>query len=252
MKTLDSCQQLLRGLEELHNLIEYIGKGGYCCLRYGLPYIKASDIADLVYCPQKKHYDLTLGSNTSTQRMREARIVAEMVLKARKRVKTVMEKQYISIPLASVINNVALIGRPDIVIIENCKIYGVLVAKKTENHNKVYAREKLYLKTLGVIAEKSPLPSSQNMRLYLIKASGSRELVQAVKRFKRGELKTTTCTPDYCVYVYYHEPEIVHRDLARLLAYWIDSTLAPKALPSKSKCIRCPYHHICPFSAKQR
>ncbi len=240
------CKELREGIEEARNALEAISSGEYCCLRYGLPYVRVSDIVMLAYCPLRLHYHMeTYSEREIARRKAELRILVKALLEARRGLES-SGRLFLSLPLAAVIEGVPVIGRPDVLIVENCKVKGVVVVKKTMRVGKVYFEERVKLYLYGLLVDYSPLPSANTLSLLFIKTPPEKT-VDALLQLREG----LSSGNGYSVYRFVYDRADALRAVDVLLKYWAGEWVEPKPRPAPSKCMKCPFSNKC-WAAKHR
>ncbi len=238
------CANIAEELEELANLVEAVRRGEYCCLRYGLPYVRASDIASLALCPLRKHYEILNYTDDITGRAKNSlQLLARAILKAKK---TVPEKRkfFLDTPIASIIQGVPVIGRPTALLINDCKVVGILLARQ-RRFNKPSLYDRILLQVYAALVDYSPLTSTTTIKAYLVQADG--DTLTTLLRRLAGLQEENNWRQMGIISLVYERSDFLNK-YHRLLDYWKNPEIKPLPNPSPQRCKTCPYYSECPVT----
>ncbi|MET1101260.1 MAG: hypothetical protein ABWW69_02105 [Pyrodictiaceae archaeon] len=246
-----AVKSLIEAIEELRTLIEAIRAGEYCCLRYGLPYIKVSDIMMLYYCGAKLDFAMRLGREEGQRaRLRELRVLAEALLRAKGRIsEAACSKGFVSIPLAAIVEGIPIIGRPDSIMIEKCRVKSLIWLNMTKNVRRIREWHRVRMYLLGLIADYSPLPVDNDVDLYIVNFSSTLAARKALQQLREGE--GAGCGDDYCVIRLVYDRGVALGSTGGILRYWVDETIKPIPRPASTKCSLCEFRNICPYAVQR-
>jgi len=215
-------KELLERLEEQRLLLEAISRGEYCCLRHGLPYVTPSILSSQVLCERKAIQELLASDRKPGPN--EAKELVHVILRAKRTLPRVLPDYFsLDAPLAALIQEVPIIGRPHSIVFVNNRVSAVIVAKITTKPERFYLSDRVKLYAYGLLAARAGLPLSSRTRLVLVTAKDKARLVDVLTQVYRWIRSGASIPPKgrgYRVHFMAHDEAVEEEMLAPLLAYW--------------------------------
>ena len=240
---MSAWDRFLQAIEELRLLLEAIGGGEYCCLRHGLPYLRPSLLARQAFCEMQ--VELMLRKGVERVVYRDERLLVEAVLEAKRRLARVPTKPRIavSMPLAALVNNIPMLGRPDALLVEKGRVMGLLHLKI--GSNRVLRSDLARLFSYGLMVDYSPLPSRENLSLLLLIADSKTSAIEKLQALKQAFEDNEPLYRVEGVRLFAYDRGYAFHFLSPFLQYWIGAR-EPLASPIRTKCSRCELGWACP------
>jgi len=218
-------------------------------LRFGLGFLKVSELVQQVYCELRLHYMYSKGIEPEYKRRSIIRKLLELYFQVEKDIdKARTGRAYMRIPLTSIIQGVPIIGTPDMILFDHYIPLAILRVKKS-NKLKIYPEDEVrgliygrLLEALGfnVIALKYIIVVVKDLKDIL---DILHEVVDSIVK----EEYHVTPIPNVRIAIRVYNGKEAEELLSYLLSYW-KILREPKPNPSKPKCSRCEYSSICPHS----
>jgi CRISPR/Cas system-associated exonuclease Cas4 (RecB family) len=227
-------------LENAQLYFEAVSRGEYCCLRHGLPYITPSLLAEQAFCEMRLHLRLTQGDIPDKVSTSSARELLKIMLNVKNKVPKLMELRefFLSIPLAAIVNDVPILGRPPAIHVKDgCadKIYIV----KTSSSLRIYRSDIVKGLAYSLIIYKTGL-SCKDLGITYVVTREPKHIVKAIRVVKGDELVSSNDIRVVKKVFDYYE---AMNTLSPLLAYWLGMR---DPYPIKtSYCKRCTYKNLC-------
>ena len=235
--------KFLQAIEELKLLLEAVGGGEYCCLKHGLPYLRPSLLARQAFCEMQ--VELLLREENKKPVYRDERLLVEAILDAKRRLvrEPTRPRITISVPLAALVHNIPMLGRPDALLVEKGKVVGLLRLKI--GSNRISRSDLVRLYSYGLIVDYSPLPSRENLSLLLVVADSRTDAIGKLRALKQAFENSEPLHRVNGVHVFAYDRDYALHILSPLLQYWVTGR-EPQASPFPAKCSRCEFRSRCP------
>ncbi len=229
---------MARGLEEEGVLLEAIGRGEYCCLRHGLPYVRVSMLVSQLVC--ERRLDLDLREGLVEVKARELLKLLRPLMDSRRRLLSCSGRRLVvSLPLAAVVEGVPVVGRPDALLVDDCRVSAVIRVKESGRFSRLdEARLRLY----GLLLDYSPLPRSSVLRL--VQVYGDRECIaEAVLRARESGVEALRGLRGCRASILVYDRGSALSLFSRLAGYWLG---ARDAVPRPGwPCRECRWRGVC-------
>ncbi len=211
-------------------------------LRFGLGFIRGSEVKQQFYCEQRLDYAYSRGDVDLEHRENIARRIVSLTLGV---VKRPVIKGWIRVPLIAVIEDVPVIASPDAILVNGDRVEVIVKASITEKPNPQVYRSDTVLAYLH-LAMLHSLGFRVNSSKYYIVRGVKDEVFKALVELKNnGRITESNVKAVRIVYDEVRAREI----LSWAMAYW-KKLRPPKPMPSKAKCSTCPYREVCPYSIR--
>ncbi|MCD6208931.1 MAG: hypothetical protein J7J67_01935 [Thermoproteales archaeon] len=146
-----SSRDWREGLRNLRNLAKLLGEPRY---RFGLPYVKISDLAEQYYCEAKVDAEHRFGA-VSTEEKEEGTLIHDELLKMKpatleELIRNIEKKPicWCSFPVYAELEGLLLVGVPDAVVFKNSKPALLIELKTTAGSlSKLWSDEKVQAET---------------------------------------------------------------------------------------------------------
>ncbi|ABM80282.1 hypothetical protein [Hyperthermus butylicus] len=230
-------------LEATRQLLEAIAQGEYCCLHHGLPYVTPGLLANQAFCEMRLELGFLSGEVEAPRKPSDARVLVEAVLQARRLLpRKLVERLALSTPVAALLQNVPVIGRPHAILLAHGRVEAIVIGKITSRPSRLYHSDRVKLYAYAQLLEAAGFRLTPGTKLVLAAAHSPRELAEALKVLE-NEIKPASLGNSY-IHVLAHDPAAEEELLAPLLAYWRGEKPAqPRPGPW---CSTCPYRSKCP------
>lgn len=237
---------LLARLEEQQLILEAISRGEYCCLRHGLPYVTPSILASQVICEKKAIHELLESRYKPVAN--EAKQLVKLILQTKSKLPRILPDYFsLDIPLAAIIQDVPVIGRPHSIVFINGTVSAIVVGKRTNRPERLYLSDRVKLYTYGLLASRAKLPLHSRTKLVLVAAKTNKDLIEATKHVYQWLKNGASLPPKgrrFTIHFIAHDESVEEEILAPLLAYWRgerEEHIEPgpwcSACPLSSSCI---------------
>ncbi len=233
---------IYEALENAQLYFEAISKGEYCCLRHGLPYVTPYLLAEQTFCEMRLHLRLLRGDIPDKINNSIARELLKIMLNIKSRLpKLIVSKEFfLSIPLAAVVNNVPILGRPPAIHVENGCADTIYIVK-TSPSLRIYHSDIVKGFAYSLIVYKTAL-SCKDLKIVYIVTRETKHIIKAIRMIKGEEsVPNKEIRVVKKIFDYYEAMKI----LSPLLAYWLE-TRNPQPVKS-SYCMKCTYKDLCPI-----
>ncbi len=234
-------QRLKEALEEVRRLLEsFRGRGG---LRHGLSYVRVSDIVEQARC--EKRLEAILGwERVVDERVKLVDELVRLVLGARRRIpESHRGILFIDAPLAALVREVPIVGRPKAIVAEGGLVKGIVYASTSKRPERLYDTDRVRAAAFCATLLYSPLPRVPNPLYFHVKARNRSELAEAIEAL-REQLEAGTRLPRWPgVHVIACDEAYSLEVLEPLLAYWVGAREAI-ARPGPW-CSECPLRGVC-------
>ncbi|NPA05479.1 MAG: hypothetical protein GXO09_05240 [Crenarchaeota archaeon] len=226
-------------LEEERLLLEAIGRGEYCCLRHGLPYVRVSMMVGQLLCERRLDYELSEGR--IEVHVRELmRLLRPLLASARSLAGCSGGRLVVSMPVAALIDRVPVVGRPDAILFEDCRVAAIVRLKEAERASRLdEARLRLY----GLLVDYSPLPHAEPLRLIEVCSVDRRVLAEALLALRGGGIEGLKAVEGCRVYSWIYDRGSALQLFSRLAGYWL-GLRAPMPRPGRL-CMECRWRGVC-------
>jgi hypothetical protein len=237
-------EKLREIVEQVKMVLEAITRGEYCCLRHGLPYITPSLLASQAFCEYKLELQLASG-DLEKPKVSDAAKLVEAILQVKRLIPDrppASGRLSLSIPLAAIVDDVAIVGRPHAMLFSSQGLEAIVIGKLTSKPDKVFLSDRVRMYTYALLAESAGFKIPAHAKLVLVSAKKPKELAEALKTLENNGLRAGRVGEAY-IHVLAHDPLLEREIISRLLAYW-------KGLRNPEKrvgpwCQKCPYHEVC-------
>ncbi len=205
-------------------------------VRFGLGFIRGSEIKQQFYCEQQLHFRYSRGEVDLESRQSTARRIVSMILVESRKPITY---GWIRIPLIYVIEDIPIITTPDSILVRGDEIL-LIVKASTSKYTRLSlgdeALARLHLYILSLLGFKV-----SNTKYYIVKGDRN-ELIEALLYIKNNRVPPRSIK----THVLVHDEKRAEELISWALAYWTFKR-GPRPNPSPGKCNRCPYREICPI-----
>jgi hypothetical protein len=237
-------KELEENVERVRVLLDAIARGEYCCLRHGLPYVTPSLLSSQAFCEYKLDMQLASG-RLEVPKPSDARRLVEAILQVRRLIPDeppASGRLALSVPLAAVVDGVAIVGRPHALIFSPRGLEAIVVGKLASKPSRVYDTDRVKLYAYAVLAEASGFLVPSTAKLVLVSARQPGELVEALRSLESNELRAGVHGGAY-VHVLAHDPLMEREVVSELLAYW--RGLREPRRRVGPWCSGCPFKEQC-------
>ncbi len=236
---------LAEALEATRLLLEAVSSGEYCCLRHGLPYVTPSLLAEQAFCERRLEHRLAEGGEKEPPASPvQARKLLEALLGARRRLWTGEEK-VITAPLAALVEDVPLIGRPPALALDEGCVRAVYLVKVT-SRPRLYHSDRVKAYAYATLVERAGIACS-DMKIAYVTTPEPIDLKELLALLPDPTRPRPVKGEHVSVHILAHDPRMEMELLAPLLAYWRgERSATPRPGPW---CRTCPYQRLCPAAA---
>ncbi len=231
-------------LEQAKVLLEALSRGEYCCLRHGLPYVTPSLLSEQVFCEAKLDIRLSRGDPVEAKPRRELRMLLEALLGARRLLRGARGRYTLSAPLAAVVEELPLVGRPAVLGVENDCVSVVYLLRG--RRGRLYPTEVVKGYAYGAMLEELGA-SCGSLKIAYVAAEKPSELRRAVESLGDPLEPSSLAGEGFEVRVRIYNPLEARNTIAHLAAYWTGRR-PPRPRPGPW-CVRCPYRSSCPAAS---
>ncbi len=235
---------MLNPWENLKSVAEEFFSGGLRAsgLRFGLGFIRGSEVKQQYYCEQRLDYMYSRGDIDLEHRENIARRIVSLTLGV---VKRPVIEGWVRVPLIAVIEDVPVISSPDAMLVYRDRVKLVVKASITKNPNPQVYRGDIALAYLHLTMLKSLGFKIGSSKYYIVKGAED-EVFKALMELKNnGRILESNVKAMGMVY----DENRANEMLSWAMAYW-KKLRPPKPMPSKAKCSTCPYRELCPYSTR--
>lgn len=210
-------------------------------LRFGLGYLRGSEVRRQFYCELMLHYDYERGLVDLGARDRSVR---ELVARALGVSRRPVERGWVRVPLVAEVLGVPVIASPDAMLVSGNSVEAVVKASESRSKriypsDEAVARLHLYmLRSLGF--------DVSGARYYYVKAPAEL-LGEVLAELKEG--RAPAPAGGAYVYTFAYDERRCRDLLSRALAYW-KMLRDPEPSPSPARCGGCPHSAACPHAAR--
>jgi len=248
----------------LKNLPRFVKECRNNRYRFNLPYVKISSIAEQYYCEVKVHNEYKFGE-ISTEAKEEGRKIHEELIKMKpinieKLVHLIKSRSLYSctFPVYAKINELTIIGVPDLIVFKNLIPYLLIELKTTcRNINEVWLDEKIQIKTYAYALDYMGFDCNR-LSLIIIKIKRDknippREILDIViishLTNKLNKLKVIEKKLNFRTYNIAYSKEEILKKLYWAKDYWLEKR---NPIPTRNinKCKACPYKRECKSSLR--
>ena len=246
-----SWERFREALEELRLLLDEVRSGAWS-LRHGLSYVRVSDLVEQARCEARLDAMLVAGGEREIdERVRLVSKLAELALGVRR---SIPEKPphtlILSVPVAGVVADVPIVGRPRGLLVEEGFIRALIYASVSSRPNRLYRPDRVRAAAFCATLYASPLPASESTIYIHVKAvdrdSLFKKLVWLQDRLAGGEMHPRGDG----IHILACDPAESMRLLEPLLQYWLG--LRDPVYTPGPWCDDCPISGRCPAAARQR
>ncbi len=229
-----------RPWENLKSIAEefYSGNLRASGLRFGLGFIRGSEVKQQYYCEQRLDYMYSRGDVDLEHRESIARRIVSLTLGV---VKRPVIKGWVRVPLIAVIEDVPVISSPDAMLVNRDRVELVVKASITKNPNPQVYRSDIALAYLHLAMLDSLGFRVGSSKYYIVKGVEDKVFKALVELRSSGKIMESNVKVIGVVY----DENRAYEMLSWAMAYW-KKLRPPKPMPSKAKCSTCPYRELCP------
>ena len=241
-------KELASVIDRVRNVLEAVSRGEYCCLRHGLPYVTPSLLAAQAFCEARLDFQLARGE-VEAPKPSDARVLVEALLRARRIIPREPPKDgrlVLSVPLAAVIDGVAVVGRPHAVVVSSRGLEYIVAGKISSRPGRVYETDRVKLYAYMQLTVGAGFRVHSGAKLVLVAARSAKSLAEALNTIAREGVKPLMVGDgEAYVHVLAHDPQAEVETLSYLLAYW-RGLREPRPRPGRW-CSSCPFRSLCPL-----
>ncbi len=199
-------------------------------------------LAEQVFCEARLDLRLTTGLEERKPSPSRARLVLETLLEARRKLPPRRDEVFtLSVPIATVLQGVPIVGRPPAAVFRGNCVAALYAARQSRRH-KLYPGDRVKLYTYAAMLNSLGLMCN-DARLALLVGVAPEDIYRALIILGDATHPRPVASGGFTVHVLAHDPGVEEETLAPLLAYWRGER-APR--PRRGPwCSSCPVKEDC-------
>jgi len=242
-----------KGFTRLKNYLKELNEGILRAnkpLRFGLGFLRVSELIQQLYCELKLHYTYSQGVEPEYKRRYIIRKMLDIYLNAEKKAKATNGNFYVKLPLIAPIREIPVIGSPDAIFFERYNPKIILRIRKSRSL-KIYPEDEARGLIYGALLEKLGFKIN-DLKYVIIIAKDLEGLLELIPSISKSIVKREGISikekHNVRIAVRVYNSKEAEELINYLLSYW-EMLREPRPNPSKSKCYLCKYSRICPYSS---